>query len=472
MISFRGTLNNMVQPGFIRSVLLLVVAVAIIFPTYEIFSVYPRFTKFLVASVEDEAKRTAAHFSSMINFEEQEIKAGALSPSAEAVVAEMVKDFNLVKVKVFTPSGEIIYSTDAKDIGTVNTRDYFANVVARGLPYTKVVEQQNDSLEGQAYTSDVVETYVPIMRDGKFTGAFEIYYDITEQKKHLDELLFLSSLGLLALTLGLVAMMVAVLFKVSQSILKTRQAEEALRQSQKMQSLGNLAGGVAHEMNNLFFPILALSRMTLERLPDDSPHRERLKKIVIASERGKALVDQVMAFSRHEHPQRERLDIYTAVRESLGLICATLPSTVTLHDQLDEDVGTILGDASQIGAVLMNLISNAQDAMAGRIGKIDVVLSRVEIDAVAARQVAGLKSGVYAKLFIKDTGVGMDEKILERIFDPFFTTKEVGQGTGLGLSTVYSIVTQHEGAIRISSQLGVGTEVEVFFPLVRKDTAN
>jgi len=462
----------MIQPGFIRSVLLLMLAVAITFPAYELFSVYPRFAKFLIASVEGEAKRTATHFSSIIDFEEQKIKTGVLSLSAEAVIAGMAQDFNLIKVKVFAPSGEIIYSTDAKDIGTVNTLDYFANVVAKGLPYTKVVEQQKEDLEGHTYASDVVETYVPIMRDGKFVGAFEIYYDITERKKHLDELLFISSLGLLALTLGLVAMMVAALFKVSQSITETRQAEDALHQSQKMQSLGNLAGGVAHEMNNLLFPILALSKMTLERLPADSPHRERLKKIVIASERGKALVDQVMAFSRHEPSERERLDIYTAVRESLGLICATLPSTITLHDQLDEDTGTILGDVSQIGAVLMNLVSNAQDAMEGRIGKIDIVLSRVEIDAVAARTIAGLKEGVYAKLSVKDTGVGMDEKVLDRIFDPFFTTKEVGQGTGLGLSTVYSIVTKHDGAICISSKLGVGTEVEVFFPLVPSDVAN
>jgi len=469
MTSFRATVNNMLQPGFIRSALLLVVAAAIIFPTYEIFSVYPQFTKLLVASIEDEAKRTAAHFSSGIDPETQEIKAGELPPAVEAEIVGIVRDFRLIKVKIFSSSGEIIYSTDPQDIGTVNTRNYFLGVVAVGHSYTKVVEQQNESLEGQVYAADIVETYVPIMRDGKFVGAFEIYYDITEQKKHLDELLLISSLGLLALVLGLVAMVVAALFKVSQSIAETRQAEDALHQSQKMQSLGNLAGGIAHEMNNLLFPILALSRMTLERLPADSPHRERLKKIVIASERGKALVDQVMAFSRHDHPLRERLDIYTAVRESLGLICATLPSTITLKDQLDEDTGTILGDISQIGAVLMNLVSNAQDAMECRVGKIDIVLSRVEIDAVAAHNVSGLEAGAYAKLSVKDTGKGMDEKTLERIYDPFFTTKEVGQGTGLGLSTVYSIVTKHDGVIRIFSQLDVGTEVEVFFPLVRYD---
>ena len=165
----------MVQPGFIRSVLLLMVAVAIIFPTYEIFSVYPRFTKFLVASIEDEAKRTATRLSSIIDPEEQEIKAETLSPLIKATVAEVVQNFNLIKVKIFTPSGEIIYSTNPKDIGTVNTLDYFTNVVAKGLPYAKVVEQQNEDLEGYIHTSDVVETYVPIMRDKKFIGAFEIY---------------------------------------------------------------------------------------------------------------------------------------------------------------------------------------------------------------------------------------------------------------------------------------------------------
>ncbi len=244
------------------------------------------------------------------------------------------------------------------------------------------------------------------------------------------------------------------------------EAESQLRHAQKMQSLGNLAGGLAHEMNNLLLPILALAKMTQKQFPEGSRDAKRLEKIVEASERAKALVAQVMAFGRQDEPKMESVDIYAVVRETMELLYKTLLSTIAVHKSLDEATGAVWADAAQIGAVVINLVNNAQDAFDGKSGDIDVNLGRIEIDDALAKKVTGLRVGPYAKLTVADCGKGMDDETLRRVFDPFFTTKGVGMGTGLGMSMVYGIIKRHDGAISLASTPGVGTTVDIYLPLI------
>jgi PAS domain S-box-containing protein len=253
-----------------------------------------------------------------------------------------------------------------------------------------------------------------------------------------------------------------------RDISERKETEEQLRQAQKVEAIGSLAGGIAHDLNNMLLPILTLSGMTLKNLPEDSNDRHRLEKVVQATERAKDLVARILAFSRQEEDvKQEKVDIYSVVREAMGILHSTIPSTIEINEHLDEETGTFFVDAGQIQTMLMNLASNAIDAMDGKTGRIDISLKRTEITAKRAGGVHGLKPGTWARLTVEDNGCGMDEETLERIYDPFFTTKGVGEGTGLGLSMVHGFVRHHGGAINVSSKPGEGTIFDVYLPLVK-----
>lgn len=259
--------------------------------------------------------------------------------------------------------------------------------------------------------------------------------------------------------------------RTATDITERKEVEYELRQAQKMQSLGNLAGGLAHEINNLLLPILALAKMTQKQFPEGSRDAKRLEKIVEASERAKALVAQVMAFGRQDEPKMGNVDICKIVHETMELLYKTLLSTIAIHKNLDEATGNVWADAAQIGAVVINLVNNAQDSFDDKSGAIDVTLGPIEVNDALAKSVEGLRAGSYAKFTVADCGKGMDDETLRRVFDPFFTTKEVGTGKGLGMSMVYGIIKRHDGAINLASKPGVGTTVDIYLPLVREKTA-
>lgn len=239
--------------------------------------------------------------------------------------------------------------------------------------------------------------------------------------------------------------------------------DRELRHAQQMEALGNLAGGLAHSLNNLLVPILLSSQMVEKSLPKNTVDGERIARVIRAATRAKDLVARVLTFSRREEPQRENLDIASLVQESLKLLQTTLPSTVTIEVDLDQDMEPIYADPTQIETVLMDMTSNAAGAMQGKPGTLKISLSQETIDSssVSMRSFTG---GSYVKLSFSDTGKGIDEESKTRIFEPFYTTKEAGQGTGLGLSSVYGIVSQHGGFIEVSSEPGAGTTFDVYLP--------
>jgi PAS domain S-box-containing protein len=235
---------------------------------------------------------------------------------------------------------------------------------------------------------------------------------------------------------------------------RERELERQLLHSQKLEALGTLAGGIAHDLNNTLTPIMALSKVAARRLEPGSPVRVSLETIFEASQRAADLVKRVVGFSRGEESEKRETNIAETVNEALKLLRATVPSSITLEARII-DVPLIPADSSQIHQVVTNLITNASQAIDNKIGKITVTL---DLCRNAAQQ-----SEIC--LSVGDTGIGMDEQTQQRIFEPFFTTKAVGQGTGLGLSIVHGIVLGHGGRIEVNSEPGKGTRFELYFPV-------
>ncbi len=239
--------------------------------------------------------------------------------------------------------------------------------------------------------------------------------------------------------------------------------ERKLRQAQRLESMGTLAGGIAHDFNNILGAILGYGEMALRDAPKGSRLARDLDSIMIAGERGRALVDRVLAFSRSAVGERVPVHVEGVAREVLDMVSAKLPPSVTVHAKLHAGRAAALGDATQVHQVVANLATNAIQAMpAGGTLRVELTVERVE--APRAATIGGRGAGEYIVLAVADTGAGIAPEIIDRIFDPFFTTKEVGTGTGLGLSLVHGIVTELGGAIDVASTLGTGSTFTVYLP--------
>jgi PAS domain S-box-containing protein len=239
--------------------------------------------------------------------------------------------------------------------------------------------------------------------------------------------------------------------------------ERKLRQAQRLEAMGTLAGGIAHDFNNILGAILGYGEMALRDAAKGSRLRRDLDSIMAAGERGRALVDRVLAFSRSGVGERVSVHVEKVVREALDLLSAKLPPNITLHAKLHAASAAMQGDATQVHQVLMNLATNASQAMPAG-GMLRVSLRAECIERARTSTIGAIAPGEYLVLEVSDTGTGIPAEILDRIFDPFFTTKEVGTGTGLGLSLVHGIVTELGGAIDVASTVGAGTTFTVYLP--------
>lgn len=239
--------------------------------------------------------------------------------------------------------------------------------------------------------------------------------------------------------------------------------EQQVRQAQKMEAVGQLAGGVAHDFNNLLGVILGYCEILEARSDLAEPSRKMIEQIHNAGISAKGLTRHLLAFSRRQILQPVFLDLNAIVKHTNTLLERLLGDDVALTSVLTHDLGTVRADPSQIEQVLMNLTVNARDAMPQG-GKITIATANVEIDQAYSRQHPYLKPGPYVMLTASDTGIGMDAETRARIFEPFFSTKVAGKGTGLGLSTVLGIVKQSAGAINVYSEPGLGTKFKVYFP--------
>ncbi|MBN1356282.1 response regulator [bacterium] len=242
--------------------------------------------------------------------------------------------------------------------------------------------------------------------------------------------------------------------------IKERQtAEEQLRHAQKMEAIGQLAGGVAHDFNNLMTVVIGYSEMILASIDETDPIREDIREIAGAGEMASDVARQLLAFSRKQVIQLEMIDLNTLIGNLNKMLSRLIGADIRLETDFNPDLETIAADPGQMEQVVMNLVINARDAMPEG-GKIVIRTENVTLDAPR-----DTGTGQYVQIIVQDTGTGIDPVILDRIFEPFFTTKSKGKGTGLGLSVVYGIIKQHNGWIDVESALNRGTTFTIYLPV-------
>ena len=251
--------------------------------------------------------------------------------------------------------------------------------------------------------------------------------------------------------------------ELQREIAGREQAEEALRQAQKMEAVGRLAGGVAHDFNNLLMVIRGHAALSLNRIGSTDGLRRELDEILKSTDRASSLTRQLLAFSRNQVLQLRVLELNSLVTQVKELLPPVLGEDIDLVMELDPELGRVKADFAQMEQVIMNLVFNARDAMPDG-GKLTIETANFDLDETWVRRQAGLRAGPHVMLAVRDTGQGMDEETQSHIFEPFFTTKDRGKGTGLGLATVYGTVRQSGGCITVSSKLGEGTIIRIYLP--------
>lgn len=580
----------MSRKRLIKNILFVTLVPAFILTVLNIFFIYPAFDRALVTETKEEAVRLATHLGSSVTvpvaklIHEDAAPAGFLQE-----IATIRRQFKLYKLNIFSEYGEVIYSTDPQDTGYITNKDFFVNVVAKGKPYAEYVKKGNMSLEEQPIDADAVEAYVPIMKKGKFLGAFEIYYDITDSRRKFERIKDRFSAILFALTLAL--SVAAVFFDRKSEKVKTirRQAEadltqeklksetiiaalgegvsiqgtdyrvlyqnqvhkefvggdrkgdycyqayqqrehvcegchlersfrdgkihkkeqvrntdrgafyyeiissplkdaegniiagievvrditdrkkieEQLRHAQKMEAVGTLTGGISHEFNNIMTSIIGFSEFLQEEMPADNPNRSYVEMILSSARRAANLTQGLLAFSRRQITQRRPLSVNTTIRNVEGIIARLVGERIRLEIILSDEDITVMADANQLEQTLINLSSNAKDAMPSG-GTMTIRSEKIRLANPLTVPSGDVLPGEYALITVRDTGTGMDENTRGKIFEPFFTTKEVGKGTGLGLAVVIGIIEKNGGHIDVNSSPGMGTTFKIYLPSVEE----
>ncbi len=258
------------------------------------------------------------------------------------------------------------------------------------------------------------------------------------------------------------------LIGVAIDITQRRELETLLQQSQKLEAIGQLAGGVAHDFNNLLTIINGYSSILLSELCEDDEIYNDIKQIHMAGLRAGSLTEQLLAFSRKQIIKPDVLNLNLIVKENKKMLQRLIGEDIVIQLHLDENIGYTKADSGQINQIIMNLSVNARDAMPDG-GQLTIETKNQEIDAEYSARYLKAKPGKYIVLSISDNGVGMDKQTKSRIFEPFFTTKEIGKGTGLGLATVYGIVKQNGGYVSVYSEPGNGTTFNIYLPQIEED---
>jgi PAS domain S-box-containing protein len=254
----------------------------------------------------------------------------------------------------------------------------------------------------------------------------------------------------------------------AEDVTEIRKIETQLQQSQKMEAVGTLAGGIAHDFNNILAIILGNTQLASEDVPDWNPAGESLKEIYNASIRARDMVKQLLAFSRKTDEESKPLNMVPIIKESVKMLRSAIPTSVEFRQHISDDLCSVMGDATQINQIVMNLVTNAVHSMPEEVGLLEVTLENMSLLEEKSCFDWVLSPGAYVRLKVRDTGEGIAPTIIDRIFEPYYTTKEIGKGTGMGLSMIHGMVRRQGGGIRVESELGEGTLFEIYFPALEE----
>ena len=459
-----ASVNNIFRHKALRNIFIVSVLLAAVLPAYMILFIYPAFTNLLVESTKESALRAATHLKSELFI--QNIRLGKTVVNTEFLrtVGTVKNDLDLKKLKIFSESGEIIFSTDQEDIGNINKESYFHDIVAKGNVFAQMVQKNTETLEGQILTSDVVETYVPVMNEDSFHGAFEIYYDITSRKQALDKLLSHSTIILVALSFGLLFVVFTVLIKENKAILGRKRAEEALQiahhdlkakatELEEVNSeLSQYTRVVSHDLQA---PLRAISNYANFLREDLEPtlkgeQKEYLDALGRTVQEAAEMIKDLLEVSRvgRKGAALENVNTGTFLRDLIDTL--HLPDNVKI--MMPDDWPTIEADPVLLRQIFQNLIENA--VKFNDSSEICVELGwRKHADE-------------HCKFLVRDNGIGIEEHYHEQIFRMLkrLHTRKEYQGTGVGLAIVKKAVTKLGGSIRIESKSGEGSTFIVTLP--------
>jgi len=322
-----------------------------------------------------------------------------------------------------------------------------------GIPTNEIVRNlepcSKSVLEPQGILSILI---VPILIEGKFNGS--IGFDDCHMERVWDE----SEIGVLSAVAGTIG--VGIVRKKAEE--EKERMENHLRQAQKLEGIGTLAGGISHDFNNILAAIIGYAELSLCQLPEESRVKDNLHHILKGCNRAKNLVQQILTFSRRTEQKRQPVDIRPVINEALKLLRATLPRSIMIKKDLQIKHSVILADPTEIYQLLMNLTTNAAHAIGDKSGEIYINLKDMKKSEI--QKYRELKEQHYICLTVRDNGCGIENQNLDRIFEPFFTTKKSGDGTGLGLAVVYGIVKGMEGVINVTSIPGKGSSFQIILP--------
>ncbi|MEA5513445.1 PAS domain S-box protein [Nodularia sp. UHCC 0506] len=350
-----------------------------------------------------------------------------------ATDAILVRDFHS-KILFWNQGAEHIYGWSVEEALGKDTQELFCKKNSPQLKAALKAVIESGSWQGELHK--VTKSGQEIIVASRWT----LMYDATGQPKSI--------------------------LSVDTDITEKKQLEEQFFRAQRLESLGTLAGGIAHDLNNILTPILAASQLLQVRFAQDKEHYHHLLAIIENnSKRGAALVKQVLSFARGFKGERTIVQLKHLITEITQITKQTFPKSIEFTITIPEDLWAVSGDATQLHQVLMNLVVNARDAMPEG-GMVSISTKNMFIDEAYARMNIDAKVGHYVVMTITDTGMGIAPEILDKIFDPFFTTKDVGKGTGLGLSTVLGIIKSHGGFMNVSSTVEQGSQFQMFLPAV------
>ena len=346
-------------------------------------------------------------------------------------------------------------ATDAIFVQDLNSQILFWNKSAErlyGFTEEQALNRQAQELWQEKSPSLLQQAFKSLVRNGAWEGELQ-------QKTKLGKDITVESRWTLVHQFDKKAQAILV---VNTDITERKQLESQFLRAQRLESIGTLASGIAHDLNNVLAPILMTAQLLESQLKDE--RSQRLLPILISNaKRGANLVKQVLSFTRGVEGNRTLFQVKHLVLEIKQIIKETFPKNIELNVKVPQNLWTISGDATQLHQVLMNLCVNARDAMPNG-GTLSILTENMVVDESYAKMHIDAKTGSYIVITVSDTGVGIPEGILDRIYEPFFTTKEIGKGTGLGLSTVLGIIKSHGGFINVYSELGKGSQFKVYLP--------
>ncbi len=442
----------------IRTLLFVSFVIAIAFPLYNILFIYPALTHSFLKQAENEAVRVGNHMTMMLFQDGKSLEEEISKPYFATHIEKVKSGFNFWKIKVYTGNGEVLYSTDTEDVGKLNQKEYFHNIVAAGNVYSKVVKKDARSMEGRVMIMDAVETYIPIFKDNKFAGAFEIYYDITGRMKEHNALMSHFYFTLFAVTLGLLAAVIFASFKASKILAERSRLEDKLKRTAKElansnSELKHFAYIASHDLQEPLRMISGFTQLLAKRYRNklDPDADEFIEYIVDGTSRMRDLINGLLAYSRvgTSDKKAEPVDCNILIENVLINLQPAIEEkgAVVTHDPLP----TVMADDVQLVQLFQNLISNAIKFHDGRAPEVHVSTERREDEWLFS---------------IKDNGIGMDPQNKDRIFLIYqrLHARDEYPGTGIGLAICKKIVERHGGHICVDSKPGEGATFHFSIP--------